>query len=285
MGRVLTYGQLAADTRSRLESHYSAGEARAMTRIIFERLKGFSQTDMLLKADEEVSDYIAGKVDAVVKRLLDNEPIQYIFGIADFYGLEFKVTPDVLIPRPETAELVDMIVSDADGRSDLAVLDLCTGSGCIACALARNLPFADVSAVDISKKALEIAESNAKSLKVRVNFSNADVLLLNPYPDSYNIIVSNPPYITDSEKAEMEQNVLAHEPALALFVPDSDPLKFYRPIAQFASKSLKKGGTLYLEINPLFADAVKNELKAAGFDEIDIVRDSAARNRFVHARL
>lgn len=285
MGRVLTYGQLAADTRSRLESHYSAGEARAMTRIIFERLKGFSQTDMLLKADEEVSDYIAGKVDTVVKRLLDNEPIQYIFGIADFYGLEFKVTPDVLIPRPETAELVDMIVKDADGRSDLAVLDLCTGSGCIACALARNLPFADVSAVDISKKALEIAESNAKSLKVRVNFSNADVLSLNPYPDSYNIIVSNPPYITDSEKAEMEQNVLAHEPALALFVPDSDPLRFYCPIAQFASESLKKGGALYLEINPLFADAVKNELKAAGFDEIDIVRDSAARNRFVRARL
>ncbi|MDE5687909.1 MAG: peptide chain release factor N(5)-glutamine methyltransferase [Paramuribaculum sp.] len=285
MGRVLTYGQLAADTRSRLESHYSEGEARAMTRIIFERLKGFSQTDMLLKADEEASDYIAGKVEAVVKRLLDDEPIQYIFGIADFYGLEFKVTPDVLIPRPETAELVDMIVSDADGKSDLAVLDLCTGSGCIACALARNLPFAGVSAVDISEKALEIAEFNAKSLKVRVNFSNADVRSLNPSPDSYNIIVSNPPYITDSEKSEMEQNVLAHEPALALFVPDSDPLEFYRPIAEFASKSLKKGGALYLEINPLFADAVKNELKAAGFDEIDIVRDSAARNRFVRARL
>lgn len=285
MGRVLTYGELAADTRSRLATHYPEGEARAMTRIIFERLKGFSQTDMLLKADEEASEYISSKVEDTVKRLLENEPIQYIFGIADFYGLEFKVTPGVLIPRPETAELVDMIIRDADGRSDLAVLDLCTGSGCIACALARNLPFADVTAVDISDKALEIAETNAKTLKVRINFSKADVLSLTPAPETFDIIVSNPPYITESEKAGMDRNVLDHEPALALFVPDSDPLKFYRPIASLAAKSLKKDGTLYLEINPFFADAVRNELKADGFDEIDIVRDSAARNRFVRARL
>ncbi len=283
MGRILTYSDLAADTRARLQTHYPTGEANAMTRIIFERLKGYTPADLVLKGAQEAGEYIIGKTDSIVKRLLEDEPIQYIFGIADFYGMEFKVTPDVLIPRPETAELVDLIVSDWKNKPDLEIADLCTGSGCIACALARNLPFSSVTAIDISAPALKIAKENAVALKVKINFVQEDVLAITPVQDKFDIIVSNPPYITEKEKAAMEPNVLEHEPSLALFVPDNDPLRFYKPIAAFASNSLKQGGMLYFEINPEYASDIQRLISGYDFNEIEVIRDSSARKRFIKA--
>lgn len=254
-----------------------------MTRIIFERLKGYTPADLVLKGAQEAGEYIIGKTDSIVKRLLEDEPIQYIFGIADFYGMEFKVTPDVLIPRPETAELVDLIVSDWKNKPDLEIADLCTGSGCIACALARNLPFSSVTAIDISAPALKIAKENALALKVKINFVQEDVLAITPVTDKFDIIVSNPPYITEKEKAAMEPNVLEHEPGLALFVPDNDPLRFYKPIAAFASDSLKQGGMLYFEINPEYASDIQRLISGYDFTEIEVIRDSSARKRFIKA--
>lgn len=283
MGRVLTYSQLAAETTRTLATVYPQSEAKAMTRLIFERLKGFTPADLVLKGAQDVGDYIIGKTQQVVNRLLKNEPIQYIFGIADFYGMDFKVTPDVLIPRSETAELVDIIVKDWGGRADLEVADLCTGSGCIAVALARNLPFSCVTAVDVSATALSVAKENAKNLKARINFVEADVLSLSSQPDSFDIIVSNPPYITEKEKKGMDANVLDYEPHLALFVPDDDPLKFYKPIAEFAAGSLKSRGMLYFEINPDYADEISNCLRGSGFEDIEIIKDTSAKNRFIKA--
>lgn len=283
MGRVLTYSQLAAEITRQLSEAYPLSEAKAMTRLIFERLKGFTPADLVLKGAQEAGDFIESKTADIVKRLLDNEPIQYIFGIADFYGMEFKVTPDVLIPRPETAELVDIIVKDWRDRTDLRVADLCTGSGCIACALARNLPFSEVTAIDISSPALKIAQENANNLKVRINFINEDVLSMQPTPNTFDIIVSNPPYITEKEKAAMEPNVLEHEPYIALFVPDSDPLKFYRPISGFATHSLAPKGRLYFEINPDYAQQICDMLKAHGFTGIEVIRDTSAKQRFIKA--
>lgn len=284
MGRVLTLHECADNATGRLLAVYPAGEARWMVRIIFEQLKGWSQTDMAIRADQEVSEYIAGKVDDVVARLLRHEPIQYIFGETHFYGLTLKVTPDVLIPRPETEELVDIIVADNSGRSDLAVMDMCTGSGCIAVALARNLPFSAVTAVDISEKALAVAKENAVLTKTKIDFIKADVLSLKPTGcPKFDIIVSNPPYIAESEKADMDPNVLDHEPPLALFVPDSDPLKFYRAISRYAGKALHPGGYLYFEINPLFSSELVSMLKSDGWDNIDLLPDMQKKMRFIRA--
>lgn len=285
MARVLTYSTLAADTKARLSEKYPIGEAKALARIIFERIKGYSPTDMIIKGDNHVSDFIADRVNDTVRRLIDNEPIQYIFGIADFYGLEFKVSPAVLIPRPETAELVDIIVTDYRGKRDLSVIDICTGSGCIACALARNLLFPDIIATDISTSALDIASTNAKLLKVNINFIQND-LLTSPLPDNhFDIIVSNPPYILDHERNEMEPNVLLHEPQIALFVPDTDPLKFYRPIIQYSAAALTDSGILYLEINPLQVSNLKQLLADNGFTLVEIIRDTHGRQRFIKASL
>lgn len=280
----MTLHECVTGAECRLRSVYPDSEARWMVRIIFSQLKNYTQVDLIVKADEEVSDFIAGKVDAIVSRLLDHEPIQYIFGSATFYGITLKVTPDTLIPRPETEELVDMIVRRADGRTDLHVTDLCTGSGCIAIALARNLRFPHVTAVDISDKALAVARENAALTKTRIRFVEADVLNLDAPPEATDdIIVSNPPYIAMSESASMDRNVLDYEPALALFVPDSDPLKFYAAISSYALKALKTGGQLYFEINPLFADRLRDEMAGAGWADIDIICDMQKQKRFLSA--
>lgn len=280
-----TYSTVAATARKRLQSRYTPEEARWMTRIIFEQIKGFTPTDMIIKADKPCSDFIAGRVGETVDRLLKGEPIQYIFGTARFYGLDFRVTPDVLIPRPETEQLVDMIVDDSRSRSDLSILDIGTGSGCIACSLARTLPFADVTAIDISAKALAVARENADALKVKVDFLQADILkLAPPATPAYDIIVSNPPYILPSEAEQMEPNVLDHEPHSALFVPtDADGLLFVGAISHYSLAALKVGGALYLEINPLLASQVKARLQTDGWDDVEIIADERGRRRFAKA--
>lgn len=280
----MTLGQSIAETRKRLEPHYSDGEARALVREILFRLKGWTPVDIAVKADEPVSGFIQSKISEAVDRLLRDEPVQYIFRRATFYGLDFTVTPDVLIPRPETAELVDIIVGDHSGQSDLRVADLCTGSGCIACALARNLPFAEVTAIDISEPAIAVARENASQLKVDVDVRRDDVLALTP-PEAplYDIIVSNPPYITQSEKTSVDANVLLYEPHSALFVPDTYPLLFYEAIGLYAVKALAPRHSLYLEINPLHAEALRDMLARQGWHDIDLRRDTSGKLRFAIA--
>ena len=268
--------------RNGLADVYPKQEIDAMVRIIFEQLMGYSTVDMVLRADSEVPDFISAKIDDVVERLRRKEPIQYILDDAYFYGIHFHVTPATLIPRPETEQLIDLIV-DNNRADDLSVLDVGTGSGCIAIALARSLRFASVSAIDISPDAIAVAERNARELKAKVRFAVADILTAVPHKEQYDIIVSNPPYIADSERKAMESNVLDYEPHTALFVPDDDPLCFHRAITQYALTALKPGGRLYFEINPRFADDTVRLLTDSGLQQVELHRDYTDRLRFATA--
>ena len=269
--------------RDSLAQIYPKGEAEAIIRIIFEYLKGWSPVDIAIHGDEELSPFIRGKVNVILERLKENEPIQYVVGQARFYGLDFKVTRDTLIPRPETEELVELVLKHCDGRADLRVLDAGTGSGCIALALARNLRFPQITAIDISEGALAVARENAARLKCRVSFRKADILKLSPCRDSWDVIVSNPPYICMSEKVGMEANVLDYEPYNALFVPDNDPMRFYTPLAQYARQSLMPEGALFFEINPLHAGQLCDMLGSLGFAGVTAHNDIHGRLRFVSA--
>ena len=258
-------------------------EAADTARIIFEDIAGYDRNYIFANGDRDILDFTQKKIKDVADKVIAGEPVQYAVGKARFMGMDFLVTPSVLIPRPETEGLVDLITDDFQGCSDLSVLDLCTGSGCIAIALARALPFADVEAVDISKDALDVAKRNAQALIVSVDFEQADVLKLSPAPHTYDIIVSNPPYIAEKEKAQMDARVLDYEPSLALFVPDDNPLLFYKAIGRYAFSSLKPGGKLYFEINPLFAEDLKKMLVAEGFDNVELLRDYCGKLRFARA--
>jgi len=256
-------------------------EAQAMIRIICEDIFNYDQVDVALRQDSELPEFAQQRITDIISRLQRHEPLQYIVGSARFHGHRFKVTPAVLIPRPETEQLVDLIV-DENSASDLRVLDIGTGSGCIAISLARALKFAQVDALDVSRDALAVARENAAALKVRVNFFESDIL--SPQPAArYDIIVSNPPYVCWNERESMECNVKDYEPGQALFVPDNDPLLFYKAIAPYAAQSLEKGGRLYLEINQRFGQEVKKLFEENGLDEIRIIEDSYGNTRFAAA--
>ena len=256
-------------------------EVQAMIRIICEDIFHYDQVDVALRQESELPDFAQERVTEIIARLRRHEPLQYIVGSARFHGHRFKVTPAVLIPRPETEQLIDMIV-DENPASDLRVLDMGTGSGCIAISLARALKFAQVDALDVSRDALAVARENAALLKVKVRFFESD--MLSPQPSArYDIIVSNPPYVCWSERESMVRNVLDYEPGQALFVPDNDPLLFYKAIAAYAAQSLERGGRLYLEINQRFGNEVKRLLEGNGFDEVRIIEDSYGKTRFAAA--
>lgn len=263
---------------------YGRGEAEWMTRLTLEYVTGWSRVDLLVDADKELGEVRVEAVKNIVDRLLKHEPLQYILGYEDFMGLKIKVSPSVLIPRPETQELVNIIIDREAKASDLSVLDAGTGNGAIAVALSRNLRFARVTAIDNSDTALEVARGNAERLRTPVIFVNADMLSLTSLPgEPFDIIVSNPPYVLDSERAEMSANVLGHEPPAALFVPDSDPLRFYLALARYAAAGgLKPGGRLYFECNPLTIGALASRLET-DFDEVETLRDSFGRERFIVA--
>ena len=274
--------QAISKIKESLAPIYDSREIDAMIRIIFEHLLNYSRVDIIMHKDNELSDFMRSKIDKVIDRLTAHEPIQYIFNDAYFHGHHFEVTPATLIPRPETEELVDMI-ADENKSEDLRVLDIGTGSGCIAVSLALYLPFSRVSAVDISPEAVDVAKRNAAKMKTKVNFIQADIL--KDFPDEeFDIIVSNPPYICEEEKSAMEQNVLDYEPHTALFVPNTDPLLFYRSIAKNAMKHLASGGKLYYEINSRFAEDTAKMLTDTGFVDVEIRKDMYNRNRFAVAK-
>lgn len=281
----VTLKYYVAQMRCRLEKVVERREAYWIARDIVEDVLGYSEVDFLLKGDEELSPFVVERMEREVGRLLNGEPLQIVLGWARFCGYRFKVTGDTLIPRPETQELVDMIVSRHGEKRDLRVIDVGTGSGCIAIALARGLKFPQVTAIDISQQALDVARHNAKELKTDVVFMYRDALRLEAMHDEeYDIIVSNPPYIAQKERADMEVVVLDHEPSLALFVPDDDPLCFYRSIARWGCNVLRVGGAIYFEINPLYVTEMETMMRGMGYEGVTIVKDMHGRDRFLWAK-
>lgn len=269
--------------RSGLAGVADPHEVQAMIRVICEDVFNYDPVDVALRQESVLPDFAQQRITDLIHRLQRHEPLQYIVGNARFHGHKFKVTPAVLIPRPETEQLVDLIV-DENKESDLRVLDMGTGSGCIAISLARALKFAQVDALDVSRNALAVARANAEALQVKVRFFESDMLAPQPAA-TYDIIVSNPPYICWSERESMERNVKDYEPGQALFVPDNDPLLFYKAIVPYARQSLERGGRLYLEINQRFGAEVKRLLDEHGFDEVRIIDDSYGKVRFAAARM
>ena len=279
----MTFNACIKESISKLAPVYDPSESRWLMRIILGKLNGWTQTDIILNGDKEMLPELKDRIEAIISRLLRNEPIQYILGETYWHGLTLRVSPAVLIPREETSELVDIITGE-NQKDDLAVLDMCTGSGCIAIALARNLSFPEVTGIDISDEALAVARDNAALCKVKINFLKSDVLKpLNLTDNSYDIIVSNPPYIADSEKKSMDANVLDYEPHSALFVPDDDPLKFYRAISFSALRLTRPDGRLYLEINPLYARQLSDMLSADGWRDVTVIKDMHGKDRFISA--
>lgn len=282
----MTLSELQRSLRATLSRSLDAREADATARIILEDAAGYTPVDVAVHGHRELEPFTVERLERMALRVADGgEPVQYVTGHARFYGMDLHVTPAVLIPRPETEGLVDRIADRYRDRPDLRVLDICTGSGCIAIALARTLPFCTVEAVDLSDDALAVARGNAKALgAASVRFSHADALHM-PAPDGgqYDVIVSNPPYIADSERADMSDRVLLHEPAMALFVPDTDPLRFYRAIAAYAMQALAPGGTLWFEINSLYAAETQECMREAGLTDVHTDRDFYGRPRYAWA--
>ena len=277
-----------------LAQKYDEGEAKAIARMAYEVRFGLTFSDLCLGKDTQLSADDQTELEEIAMRLLQGEPIQYVLGEAEFGGRTFHVEPGVLIPRPETYELCQWIMEERRGKKEegrnTSILDIGTGSGCIACTLAAELADAEVTAWDISDDALRIATENAKRTNVHVSFEKVDVLntsLLNRERPAtgLDIIVSNPPYICNKERATMERNVLEHEPELALFVPDDDPLLFYRTIARFAAKTLNPGGALYFEINPLYVSEMQQMLSKEGFSHTEIRNDQFGKQRFTKSCL
>ncbi len=265
---------------------YDTGEAKAIARMLYEVRYGLSLSDLLMGRDADVPQQ---ELQQLTERLEQHEPIQYVLGQADFCGRTFRVSPAVLIPRPETEELCQWVTTkvrdSACNDAALSILDVGTGSGCIAITLAAELPEAKVTAWDISEDALLVACENALLNGVTVDFELQDVLLATAAAQqTKDIIISNPPYICNKERATMEANVLEHEPHQALFVPDDAPLLFYRAIAKLGQQMLSYGGWLYFEVNPLFAAQLARLLSAMSYYDIEIKEDQFGKQRMIRAR-
>ena len=261
----------------------SIDEIQAMAYIILENTLKVSRTDVLTERDVPVTSADENAIRNTIRRINRQEPIQYVFGWTEFYGRKFNVNPDVLIPRPETEELVSLVKEYTKGRtiSEPRILDIGTGSGCIAVTLALEIPGSKVFATDISEKALETARQNAASLKASVGFFNNNIIDQDIPVEPLDVVISNPPYIPLSEKPAMKNNVIKFEPAHALFVSDEDPVVFYRAIAKKAFASLQSGGLLAVEINERFGSDVASILTDLGFAHVRILKDLFNKERIV----
>lgn len=275
----------------RLAPSLGEGEAKAVVRMLLEEAFALSFSDICCGAVEQLPPADLARLEQFMRRLEQAEPIQYVLGEAEFGGRRYCVSPSVLIPRPETWQLCEqasdflhtLLLKNADQNP--AVLDIGTGSGCIAVSLALACPEATVEAWDIAADALAVARKNAERLDARVNFCQQDALTPPDDHRRWDLVVSNPPYICDSERTEMEAHVVCHEPHLALFVPDADPLRFYRSIGLYARKALREGGALMLETNTRYAEATAQLLLEQGFSAVSVENDLFSRPRFVLARV
>ncbi len=271
---------------SELTGIYPSEEVQSFFVILSEFILKYTRFQITLNSDVTISDSNLRFFEKAIFRLKRSEPIQYITGETEFYRLPFKVNKYTLIPRPETEELVDWIVSDVKMKSsDFSILDMGTGSGCIAISLAKSLENARISALDLSTDALEMAWKNSNLNQVRVDFFEMDILSAQELPQSYNLIVSNPPYVRELEKEHMKANVLEHEPEAALFVGDAEPLLFYRKIAVLAKQHLISEGGLYFEINEYLGNELARMLELEGFSDIEIRKDIFGKDRMLRCYL
>lgn len=292
----MTLKELKEEFSKRLEQIYETNETDSLFYWAISAVLQKTRLDFSLNPNELLSPAGSEALETILLRLGQQEPIQYILGEAEFYGLTFLVNPSVLIPRQETEELVDLIIRSERGNAihkPITVLDIGTGSGCIAISLKREIPDADVYAVDISEKALEVAAKNALINEVEISFKQFDILCKNTLifdeldkeDLKFDCIVSNPPYVRQLEKEEMRANVLDFEPDLALFVDDERPLLFYERISDFAVNNLSKGGRLYFEINQYLGNEMVDLLKGKGFNDIELVTDLLGNHRIIKAQL
>ena len=281
MDKTLAFIQ--SEMRRQLAPVYSP---RELQQVVFEILEhfGFTRVQVIAYPDAKLSETDYEQLQLMLKRLADGEPLQYVVGTEWFMDMPFSVCRDVLIPRPETEELVRLIVGRCK-RPSPRIVDVGTGSGCIAVSLAKLIDGAQVTAVDVSASAIEVARRNAEQNSAQVEFVRADILVDNQLfvPSSLDIVVSNPPYVTETDKNQMSRNVLDFEPHLALFVPDADPLLFYRRIAELAQQWLKSGGMLFFEINERFGTETVQLLENMRFDNVELHRDFYEKNRMVSA--
>lgn len=268
-----------------LGSKYDSRELSAVSKSICTEILGISQSAYFLKDRIQLSGAQQELLVTTLARLEKGEPLQYVIGVSPFCGLQFVVNEDVLIPRPETAELVDWILSDYRETGLSSVLDIGTGSGCIAITLSSHFPDCCTDAYDVSAEALKVAAKNNEINATSVNLYQVDILLADRCDKKYDVIVSNPPYIADFEKDDMDDNVLLFEPHTALFVPNDNPLLFYRVIAEFGKKNLKRGGALYFEINPLFANQMLDLLKDYGYRNVELRKDIYGKDRMIKANI
>jgi release factor glutamine methyltransferase len=279
----MTIAETRKKIKQTLSGLYDDNEIRNFTDLLLFHLLNYSKIELRLKGNEVISQQVEKTLDGMLKRLEDFEPVQYILGETVFFDLPFLVSPYVLIPRPETEELIDWVYKDHLGKK-AEILDIGTGSGCIAVALAKNLPLAKISGCDSDEKALEIARKNAKRNGVEVMFFLLDVLNPVPIPDKkYHVLISNPPYVRESEKALMGANVLNYEPPRALFVTDDDPLIFYKAIAELGSEILVPAGTIYCEINENLPKETLQVFVERNYKTAEIRRDINGKSRMIKA--
>lgn len=280
------------DLWHQLAPSHGESEAKAVARMVYEVRYGLSLSDLYAGKDTQLSADDQAELQEIARRLSNHEPVQYVLGQTDFCGRTFLVNEHVLIPRPETAELCQWILSSSisfPSLSPIPILDIGTGSGCIAITLAASFSDAEVYAWDISPEALEVARTNAVRNSVNVHFEPVDILSIAPslwrgLGETFTLIVSNPPYICHCEAAAMDANVLDHEPHTALFVPDDDPLLFYRAIATFGQQMLQPDGWLYFEINPIYANELRELLHIMSYHDIEIKEDQFGKQRFIRAQ-
>lgn len=273
---------IIAEWQAALKEIYTETEINKLVYLALEKIACFDRVQLLTKNDLTLNEMQRYTIDSYVNRLKNGEPIQYILGETEFFGLKIHVNQSALIPRPETEELVEWMI-EVIGRPRTKILDIGTGSGCIPIALKKNLPDSDISAMDVSDAALGLALENATSHDVNITFYHDDILNPKNNYDGFDVIVSNPPYIPLAEKSEMDRNVVAFEPHLALFVEDHDPLLFYRAIALFAYAQLPTGGMLFFETHFELAQAVGELLLSMGFAETEVRKDISGNERMVKA--
>jgi len=263
-----------------LQDLYQENEAKNISSILLEALYGIDRTALIVDQEITQTSKSENQLNDALARLKQHEPIQYVLEKAHFYGRDFIVNPSVLIPRRETEELVHLILQDHPNFSG-KILDIGTGSGCIPITLSLELPQAEVASIDISTEAIKVANQNANALHAHVFFQVMNVLSASKLPARYDIIVSNPPYVMNREKKQMQENVLDHEPHLALFVEDDDPLIFYHAIIKKAAESLNRAGMLYFEINEQFGSEVASKMESNSFQNVEIIKDMQGKDRII----
>jgi protein-(glutamine-N5) methyltransferase, release factor-specific len=280
----MNYSQIKKIFHQQLKEIYIENEIDSLFFIALEYVTSISKIEYILQKEEEISEEKLIKLKFILEELTKNEPIQYITKNAYFYGLNFYVNEKVLIPRQETNELVDWVLMSVTHSKPIKILDIGTGSGCIAITLKKNLPLSEVFAIDISNEAIQIAQKNANDNEVEINFLQKNILEINDLKSNFDIIISNPPYVRELEKLEMAPNVLDNEPHLALFVPDNNPLLFYEKITEIALKNLTEDGMLFFEINQYLSEETKKMIENKGFKNVTLRKDLQENYRMILAK-